>query len=162
MDELAQRTRDALRRLAKSVAIVTLSWNGARYAMAATAVEGLSLDPPSMLLCLQKSASIAAPLLERTPFAINLLAAAQAEMVARCSAPFTGEERFGLGRWSAHAGSGPPLLKGAQASFVCAPDSITSYGTHHIVIGRIEHVQLDGGFDPLVYADAACHRLTSI
>lgn len=153
MDDLATQTKLALRRLAKSVAIVTTRWNGVRYAMAATAVEGLTLDPPSLLLCINKTASLAAPLTAGAPFTVNLLAHSHADLSARCGAPWQGEERFALGAWN---DAGPaPILEDAQASFVCTPDLTTSYGTHIIVVGKIQSVALHGDVTPLVYVDGS-------
>jgi flavin reductase (DIM6/NTAB) family NADH-FMN oxidoreductase RutF len=160
MSDIASGTQIALRRLAKSVAVITAQWDGKRYAMAATAVEGLSLEPPSLLLCVNKTASLAAPLAAGVPFAVNLLSREHSEIAGRCCAPWSGEQRFELGTWSSDD-SGPPLLREAQASFVCVPDIVTSYGTHHIVIGKIIAVELNGDVDPLVYADGAYHGIAA-
>ena len=152
MDDIAAQTQLALRRLAKSVAVITTRWNGKRLAMSATEVEGLSLDPPSVLICIAVNASLAEPLIGGARFAINLLSSAQAPHSSRCVAPWQGEERFALGRWSDDP-ERPPLLEEAQASFICMPDGVTTYGTHHIIVGRIEEVHRAGEIAPLVYAD---------
>lgn len=151
-DDVATQTRLALRRLAKSVAIITTCWQGRRYAMAATAVEGLSLDPPSMLVCIARTASLALPLAADTPFTINLLARHQEEISSRGGAPWQGEERFALGQWDAEP-EAPPILIGAQASFCCTPVSKMEFGTHLIVVGRIDAVRIAGEIDPLIYVD---------
>ena len=154
MDELASRTRLALRRLAKSVGVITTRWEGQRLAMAATAFEGLSLDPPSMLVCVNRTASLAAPLAAGARFAINLLGSHHADVSARCAAPWRGEERFGIGSWSTDEDA-VPRLRDAQAVFGCSPDLVTDYGSHQIVIGRIEQVTTHGEPDPLLYVDGA-------
>src|ERR1700750_2798870 len=100
LEELRQATRIALRRVTKTVSVITTRWNDRRMAMAATAVEGLSLDPPSMLICINRTASLATPLQEGATFAINLLGAGHHELTRRCSAPWQGEERFAVGKWS--------------------------------------------------------------
>ncbi len=151
-DDVAAQTRLALRRLAKSVAVITTHWQGQRQAMAATAVEGLSLDPPSMLICIAKTASLAAPLAAHAPFAINLLARHQEDISARGGAPWRGEERFALGRWEG-AEDAPPILLDAQATFRCTPASMMEYGTHLVIVGRIDAVRIDGEVDPLIYVD---------
>lgn len=151
-DEVAIQTKLALRRLAKSVAVITTFWQGRRYAMAATAVEGLSLDPPSMLLCIAKTASLAEALAAETPFAINLLARHQEGISARGGAPWQGEERFALGQWS-NEETAPPVLLDAQASFICTPASQMEYGTHLIVVGKIDEVLIAGEVDPLIYVN---------
>ena len=162
MEDLQQQTRQALRRLGKSVAIITTRWNDARLAMAATAVEGLSLDPPSLLICVNKTASVAAPLIGGRTFAVNLLGSGHVDLPARCSAPWRGEDRFAIGAWSDHDEDGVPILVDAQASFVCVPDMNVDYGTHHIVVGKILRVVTDGGVDPLLYVDGAYHRALAL
>lgn len=162
MEDLQQQTRMALRRLGKSVAIITTCWNGVRMAMAATAVEGLSLDPLSLLMCVNKTASVAAPLIGGTTFAVNLLGSAHVDLPARCSAPWQGEDRFAIGAWCEHDESGVPILADAQASFICTPDMNAEYGTHHIIVGRILRVVSDGGIDPLLYVDGTYHRAVAL
>ena len=54
--------RHALRRLAKAVVVITSADASARYAMAATAVSELSFEPPSMLVCVNRTASLYPPL----------------------------------------------------------------------------------------------------
>ncbi len=157
MDDIATQTKQALRRLAKSVAVITTHWQGQRYAMAATAVEGLSLDPPSMLVCIAKTASLARPLAAGAAFTINLLGSDQAEISARCGAPWQGEERFAVGNWSDDADA-PPALQDAQASVRCTPDLVTEYGTHLLIVGKVEQVCIAGEVDPLIYVDGSYCR----
>lgn len=151
-EDVAEKTKLALRRLAKSVAVITTNWQGERYAMAATAVEGLSLDPPSMLVCIARTASLAVPLAAKAPFAINLLARHHEDVSARGGAPWRGEERFALGQWE-NDPDAPPTLQDAQASFLCTPASTMGYGTHIIIVGRIDAVRITGDVDPLIYVD---------
>src|SRR3546814_5575299 len=49
-EELAAQAKLALRRMAKSVTVITCRHEGVRYAMAATAADALSMDPPSMIV----------------------------------------------------------------------------------------------------------------
>jgi flavin reductase (DIM6/NTAB) family NADH-FMN oxidoreductase RutF len=160
MDQLAELTRGALRRFAKSVAIITTRWNGQRYAMAASAVVELSLEPPSLLVCVNKTASLAKPLVDGARFAVNLLGKDHAALPACCSAPQHGERRFRLGDW--REWESVPILEDAQASFVCTPDSVVPYGTHYVVIGKIDTVRQSGAVDPLIYVDRRYHRAAAL
>ena len=62
-----------LRRFAKTVMVVSCELDGRRYAMSATAVSEVSLDPPTMLICVNRDATLHIPLLAGVDFAINLL-----------------------------------------------------------------------------------------
>ncbi len=71
---LAADLKMAMRGFAQSVVIVsTVGSDGARYAMAATAVTPLSMDPPSMLICVNRTASSHATLESGANFALNIL-----------------------------------------------------------------------------------------
>lgn len=158
LDPLADLTRRGLRHLASSVAIVTLAWEGRRFAMAATAVDGLSLAPPAMLVCVNRNASLAGPLIRGADFCINLLGSSHIALPAQCSSPKQGEERFATGRWTMTA-CGLPRLDDAAASFLCANDRHIEYGTHLIAIGRVRDVAIAPDSAPLVYAHGAYHGL---
>lgn len=151
MQDLPELTKCALRRIAKSVVIVATRWEAKRYAMAATAVVGLSLDPPSLLLCVNKTASLTTPLSGGARFAVNLLGRDHLALPISCSAPYQGEERFERGCWGEWGEV--PILEDAQAIFVCAPELLTPYGTHNVIIGRVDAVRLCGELDPLIYVD---------
>lgn len=148
-----EQLRGALRRLAKAVVVITSRHEGKRYAMAATAVSELSFDPPSMLVCVNRSASLHAPLSGGAPFAINILHQTQRDIAARCSGAVKGEARFELGAWTVGA-LGVPCLAGAQAHIICRSDGHhLDHGTHTVFIGDVVDVVVEGAVDPLVYVD---------
>ncbi|HEX8445106.1 MAG TPA: flavin reductase family protein [Sphingomonas sp.] len=155
---LAAAVRLALRRMAKSVTVITCLHEGRRYAMAATAVDALSMDPPSMILSVNRSASLHAPLAAGADFCINVLGHSHEAVSRACGGGMSGEDRFGVGDWIAGP-SGVPILADAQASFVCHNDVSLSYGTHGIFVGRLVDVRSFGDVDPLVYLDGRYTRI---
>lgn len=157
-DAIAEQTKLALRRFARSVAIITTFHQGQRFAMAATAVSELSLSPAAMLVCVNRSASLHAALTVGAPFCINLLGASQTEISQACGGRVRGEARFEHGSWSSGA-LGVPVLDNAQANLVCLTESSTDYGSHTIFIGRIVEVVTGGDVDPLVYVDGQYSRV---
>ena len=157
-EELATALRSGLRRLAKAVVVITTRHGGVRYAMAATAVSELSMDPPSLLICVNKSASLDAPLTAGAGFCVNILQGDQRDIANSCAGQVKGEARFGLGRWAGE-GDESPWLEDAQASFACVQDGAMDYGTHRVFIGRVEAVRLHGEVDPLVYVDGRYARV---
>ena len=122
-DLVASMVREGLRRFAKAVVIVTTRQNGVRHAMAATAVSEISMDPPSMLVCVNKTASIHPVLDGGADFCINILHRTQIDIAAHCSLS-KGEDRFESGQWDVM--SGVPYLRDAQANFVCDQESARS------------------------------------
>lgn len=149
----ADEVKRALRRLASSVAIITTRWQGRPLAMAATAVQGLSLEPPSLLVCVNKAAAMFAALQERAPFCVNILARGHEDLAQRCGGLVAGSERFQTGAWRDGVQE-VPYLEDAQASLTCAGDADLIYGTHGVFVGRILEVRLHGQVAPLIYSDA--------
>lgn len=145
--------KHALRRFAKSVTVVTTRWNDNRMAMSATAVVELSLDPPSLVLCIGRTASLAEPVRSGARFAINLLGKSHAALPMRCIAPYQGEDRFDLGEWEDWMEV--PVLRDAQAVFICRGITVIDHGTHHVVIAGVEAVRAADRVAPLVYVDGA-------
>lgn len=150
--------RQALRYLAKAVVVITSRQEGARFAMAATAVSELSFDPPSMLVCVNRTASLYQPLSAGAPFAINILHHSQQNIADRCAGKVKGEARFEEGDW-AEAELGVPILRGAQASICCRGSKQFDYGTHGIFIGDVIEVFNEGIAEPLVYVDGRYTRV---
>jgi flavin reductase (DIM6/NTAB) family NADH-FMN oxidoreductase RutF len=144
--------RLALRRLAKAVVIISSRHEGARFAMAATAVSELSLDPPSLLICVNESASLHNPLTAGAHFCVNILDASQEHLARLASGAAKGEARFEQGDWI-EASNGAPCLRDAQATFVCENRTSLAYGSHSIFIGEVVEACASSNADPLVYAD---------
>lgn len=151
--ELSQGMRQAMRRLAASVVVVTARDDSTRYAMAASAVTSLSMDPPSILICVNKSASIYPVLAAGRDFCINVLSGSHRDLSAACAGAMKGEERFSIGEWRTDPDTQVPFLGDAQASLICAVDGIHHYGTHGIFIGKVKRVHLHGDVYPLIYVD---------
>ncbi|HET8612970.1 MAG TPA: flavin reductase family protein [Sphingomonas sp.] len=148
---LAEATKLALRRLAKSVVVITCRYEERRYAMAATAVDALSMEPPSLLACVNRSASIHPALAGAEMFAINILRRDHEPLSHHCGGAVKGEARFEMGQWDHDAPV--PILADAQAAILCRRDATFEYGTHSIFVGRVAEVRTFGEVDPLVYVD---------
>ncbi len=150
-DTLAAQTKLALRRLASSVAVVTCRDGQVRYAMTATAVNAMSMQPPSMIVCINRSTAFHAAVSRAGSFAINILNRNQIEISMGCGGQARGEDRFGYGTWGEEAGV--PILTDAQARVVCAKEASFDYGSHTIFVGRATSIGIHGEVDPLIYVD---------
>jgi flavin reductase (DIM6/NTAB) family NADH-FMN oxidoreductase RutF len=149
--ELAAQTRLALRRLASAVAVVTCRDGATRHAMTATAVNAMSMQPPSMIVCVNRSTAFHAAISAAGSFAINILHRNQIEISMGCGGQARGEDRFGYGAWGEDAGV--PVLTDAQAHVVCSKDASFDYGSHTIFVGRVISIGIHGELDPLIYVD---------
>jgi flavin reductase len=154
---LAEPFRSSLRGLASSVTIITTQLGGVRYGMVATALMSLSMEPPSLVLSVNSSASIHQPLARRQAFAVNILSEWD-ERVARGFASTKGEKRFAYGAWSARRllpadMDEMPYLANAQATIFCRLKDEHQSGSHTLFVGEVEHVVVGDEKAPLVYCD---------
>lgn len=143
--------RRAMRTLTSAVTVISTDRDGRRFGMVATAVTSLSMEPPSLLACVNTSASIHEPLLESGSFCVNILHANQTDIVDAFTTK-KGEERFLAGDWIKgwHA---MPCLVGAQANVLCEVEGSYSHGTHRIFVGLVREVLVRQQVNPLLYQD---------
>ena len=150
-DDLSADFKRAMRRVASTVNVITVCVGGEPMGITATAMSSLSLDPPSLLICINRSASLHSPLEDVSHFCVNVLHRSQ-EAIAQMFADRSQQAlRFAEG-WTVDCRR-PPHLADAQATILCRRIQHFPYGTHSIFIGQVEEVAMRGDVDPLVYVD---------
>jgi flavin reductase (DIM6/NTAB) family NADH-FMN oxidoreductase RutF len=142
--------RSAMRHVAATVYAVTTGRAGDRYGILATAVSSLSFDPPSILVCVNRSASLHGPLAEAETFCVNVLGLGNRD-IADAFASGRGEERFAVGVWEQW--HDVPVLETAQSSFICRRAHRHDFGTHTIFIGELVAAKHRADAAPLTYYD---------
>ena len=150
--ELQASFRKAMRTLTSAVCVISTAHEGRRFGMTATAVTSVSADPPSLLICVNRNASLHGPVLAVGRFCLNILRAHQTELADGFGGARAGEDRFQCGAWS-EGPCGLPCLEGAQANICCDVDAAHTYGTHSIIVGRVVDVHVSGTVTPLIYQD---------
>ncbi len=151
--EPAEAMKMGMRRLAKGVAVITtIDQQGTAHAMTASAVTSLSDAPASLIICVNKTASLSPYLQAGAGFCVNVLAEDMDDIANLCAGKEKGSARFALGDWQMHPSNELPFINEALACFFCASDRVADYGTHIICIGKISEV-ITFGDDrvPLVY-----------
>ncbi len=147
---LQEQMKQAMGRLGASVTVVT-SHNGARkFAMTATAVTSLSLEPPALLVCVNQETSLHSALSHGHGFCVNILFDDQQHISNACAGVKKGESKFNKGDW--HEGDNKiPYLKDAQASIFCSLDAAHPYGSHSIFIGKVTKIITRDKISPLMF-----------
>ena len=151
-EALAASFRSAMRRLAATVTIVTGGPPEQRGGFAATAVCSVSTEPPALLVCVNRKASLHDSLTMGRLFCVNLLHDQHGELSSVFGGKVPSADRFNYGTWD-HDDAGTAYLSDAQANVFCVVDALMAYGTHTIVVGKVQHVRLHGEVAPLVYSD---------
>jgi flavin reductase len=150
-DALEGDFRNAMRTLASAVSIVSTAHDNRRFGMTATAVCSLSMQPPTLLVCVNQSTSLHHPLLSVGRFCINILHAGQDEL-ARTFGRKGIEDRFACGNWKLDD-RGVPFIADAQASVFCTVEETYGHRTHSIVVGAVYRATVREAVHPLLYQD---------
>lgn len=148
---LDQDFRRAMRRVAATVSVISICVDGQPMGITATAVSSISLDPPSLLVCINRAASVHAPMGDMSHFRLNVLHRDQEEIAAMFADRAQHALRF-LSGWDLDSRAAPRLID-AQASLLCRRTDHHLFGTHSIFIGVVEEVSVREKVDPLVYLD---------
>ena len=148
--DLPDTFRSAMRRLAASVSIVVAKGEAGPVGMAATSITSLTVDPPAVLVCVNRATALHASLIPTAPLSVNLLSKHQHEVCNAFGGGIPHDERFAVGDWY-HAENGLPALNEAQANLLCVIDTMLAYGTHSIVIARVLHATISDEVKPLIY-----------
>jgi flavin reductase (DIM6/NTAB) family NADH-FMN oxidoreductase RutF len=153
-EELRASFKRAMRRFPAAVSVITSADQSRKHGMTATAVTSLSLDPPSLIACINRSTLLHDIMLMGRHFCVNVLRRDQAELSTAFSGAMAPEARFGLGFWLTSAADGMSYLADAQVNIFCRKVAAVPYGTHTIFIGEAEAVNIHDPIEPLIYQDA--------
>jgi flavin reductase (DIM6/NTAB) family NADH-FMN oxidoreductase RutF len=144
--------REAMRHLPGGVSVITVGRGDNRTGLAATSVSSLSLDPPTVLVSINRSSSSFPVLLESRSFGVNVLSAAHRDVADRFAGRNgeQGAKRYEGARWVTLR-TGTSLLEDAVVALDCEVEEIIERHSHAIVIGRVQALRLNGGPSALVY-----------
>ena len=144
--------RGAMRQLTGGVSVITVGRGKDISGMTVTSVSSLSVDPPTLIVSVNRGAS-SWPLLKRYGFfGVNILTSDQIDIAERFAGKdgLKGAERFAGAEWTTRA-SGVPLLVGALAAIDCEVEEIVERHSHAIVIGRVLDLQVSTRTAALAY-----------
>lgn len=153
--------RSVMRHFPGGVTVVTCGPEEDAEGMTVSAVISVSLEPPLMLVSVQRDARIHQKITDRGHYAVNFLADDQ-EGLSRL---FASPERSG-GPEAAHTlgggfgVTGAPLASGAIASVECEVEASYPGGDHDLFLGRVVAVHPgDTEKNPLIYHEGGYPRL---
>lgn len=144
--------RNAMRRLAGGVSVITAGGGKDISGMTVTSVSSLSVDPPALIVGINRAAS-SWPLVKRYGFlGVNVLTSDQIDIAERFTGKggLKGAARFTGADWTTRA-SGVPLLVGALAAIDCEVEDVVERHSHAIVIGRVLDVAVSERSAALAY-----------
>jgi len=135
--------RHAIGHFATGVTIVTsVGAAGEPVGTTANAVTSLSLDPPLLLVCFDRSSVTLRAVRAHGAFVVNVLGARQRHLSANFA------RRGPAATWDDvrhHAGpTGSPRLDEVLAAIECTVQDRLPGGDHEIIVGRVQEVETNG------------------
>ena len=146
--------RHAMRRMPAAVTVVTSADATRRHGMTATAVASLSLDPPSLVVCINRATLLHDIMHAGEHFCVNILREDHVEISAAFSGAAPPEARFSIGNWQT-APEGVHYLEDAQTSIICRKMSSVLHATHAIFVGEAVAVHFRETVTPLIYQNGS-------
>lgn len=142
----ADSLKQALRALGGGVSIITAGEGEARTGATVTSATALSVEPPRMLVSLNRTSSTW-PVVERFGhFCVNVVGEHH-EMIADQFAGrggLKGPNRYRGAEWTRLI-SGAPVLEDAVAAIDCEVEEAIERHSHAIVLGRVVGIRIGGG-----------------
>lgn len=142
--------RSIMRHVPTGVTIVTTEFEGKQHGLTANAFASVSLAPPLVLVCVNRTASSHDYITKSGIFCVNLLAVEQIELAKRFAARGP-DDRF-AGIPARKGTSGAPVLADVLAYIDCTLVAAHEAGSHTIFIGGVLDAASRHG-KPLGYFD---------
>lgn len=160
--DMETRFRAGMRRLASGISIIASGTMAEPAGLVATSVTSLTLEPPTLLVCVALSASAYGTISRTGALSVNILGAADASVADPFTDPAVRSERFERGTWRKLA-TGVPVLASALGAFDCEIAEKITYSTHAIFIARACAVTVaDQPGHPLVHFNRGVHLLEAL
>lgn len=127
--------------------VTTKSSDGSDEGMTVSAFCSVSLEPPLVLICIEKNASAYEALTTSSGFVVNVLSAKQ-EQIARRFAIVDIDRFQGVGY--ARSQHGYAVLEDVLGIIECSTVATHDAGDHTIIVGEVEATTAETG-SPLLY-----------
>ena len=152
-----------MRQLAGGISIISAGEGEKRGGFTATSVTSLTLEPPCILVCINRKVSAWPLIQERRRFGVNILAEHHGALAARFAGVggLKGAARFAEGSWI-DGPNGVPILQDALAAVACELEDAIERHSHMILIGAVRAVHLGPRGQPLIYSQGGYGRFEPI
>ena len=149
--EIDQATfRQGMSNLGAAVNVITTHGEAGQAGFTASAVCSVTDSPPTLLVCLNRSASVFETFKTNKVLCVNTLAAHQTELSNIFGGKTPMSERFSRGTWSTLS-TQAPVLEDALVSFDCEVVQSMSVGSHDVLICQVKAMQKNEGQNALMY-----------
>ena len=150
--------REAMANLCAAVTVVTTDGKAGRGGFTASAVCSVTDEPPTLLVCMNRSGRQAPFFRENGVLCVNLLSHGHQDTAAT----FAGRGDVSIDQRFAEiehtiGSTGSPILRASVVSFDCAIDHVVTAGTHDVFFCHVREISFGAGRNALVYFRRAYH-----
>jgi flavin reductase (DIM6/NTAB) family NADH-FMN oxidoreductase RutF len=145
--------KEAMRHLTGGISVITSGVDDDRTGLTVTTAHSLSVDPPIMIIGVNRKSSGYSTIRKYGNFCVNVLAGHQRQVVERFggAAGVKGKDRYSGSTWSVLA-TGALALDGAIANIDCEVNEVIDRYSHGIFLGLVRKVRFGDLLDnQLVY-----------
>lgn len=153
--------RAAMGRFAAGVTVITMASGDDVNAMTATAVSSVSLEPPLLLVCVDRDNHSNKVISDGGAFTVNILAEDQQELSDTFARPGAGKAEALATIGSSRGPSGSPVIDGCLAYLDCELFASHRAGDHTIFIGKVLKADVsDTDKKPLLYWNGSYAKIS--
>ena len=152
--------RQAMRQWTSGVTIVSADHDQVRHGMTVTSFSSVSLEPPLVLVSLEKQTRTHALILRSGTYGVTVLAGHHQKISDRFAGRDTETDNRFAGLETHTLVTGSPFLHGYLACLDCRVVAQAPHGNHTIFIGEVIALQVNVDLhDPLLYYNQAYRKL---
>ncbi|CAM8401923.1 TPA: flavin reductase [Klebsiella pneumoniae] len=153
--------RNAMAQLGSAITIITTDGPGGKYGFTASAVCSVTDEPPTLLICMNRSSFANSKFKENGVLCVNILSAQHRELSGVfANGKLRSDERFLHDNWQTLT-TGAPVLTSAIASFDCTIGDCHEVGSHSIFYCPVQDIGFGQGEQGLVYFNRQYHTLAA-
>ena len=138
----------ALSHFTSGVTVVTTEHDGTRYGMTVASFASLSLRPPLVIVCVEKSVKTHDAIAAAQKFGVSILGSGQVDVSNRFAS--RSDDKFAGIAVTAGSETGVPLIDGSITTIECRLHQQLPGGDHSIFVGEVVAISTAEGA-PLVY-----------
>jgi flavin reductase len=153
----AQAFRNGMSLLGAAVNLITTDGPAGRHGLTASAVCSVTDTPPTLLVCINRTAFAHDAFVRNAALCVNVLGE-EHQALSLTFARYTGENRFAPEDWCVGA-TGAPVLKNATVSFDCRIADVQTRGTHSVFFCEVQATTVKDQGSALLWFGRGFHTL---
>ncbi|SFJ14283.1 NADH-FMN oxidoreductase RutF, flavin reductase (DIM6/NTAB) family [Celeribacter neptunius] len=161
--DVTEGLKSAMRLYASGVTVITAGQGAGRRGLTATAFTSVTMDPPTVLVCVNRNGQAHDAIVENGHFCVNVLCE-EARDVAESFAGMTGKtgaDQFEGFEWI-ETRVGAPAYAFAQAAVACKLTQTLETASHSIFIGEVCEAATNPDRTPLLHFNRGFHAIGAL